>query len=231
VQRNLARGLPEIALAKAHDHPLYIACSGPSLRETLHELVGKKTIWALNSAHDYLIRNGIMPTHGVAQAPEHQVLGYFNEIRPGVVYLLASCTHPDLVDRALEQGAQVVLWHSDCPEDWGVDFGSRNTIFGGGTVGLRSLDLAWVLGYRDVHVLGLDACISDDGRIGPDTPLYEDRRKDILTFLSRGRAFRALPGYARQVEDFGRTIRPLTGLAVTLYGDGLMQWANRQEDT
>ena len=229
VERNLARGLPEIALTKAHDQTLYIACSGPSLRDTHKELLGKPNVWALNSAHDYLIKNDIVPSHGVAQAPEHQVLDYFRKAGPGTEYLFASCTHPDLIDHVLSRNGKVTLWHSDCPEEWGVDFKGRNTIFGGGTIGLRSLDLAWVLGYRDVHVLGLDACISDDDRIGPETPLYADRRKDILTFISNGRAFRALPGYARQVEDFGRTIRPLTGMAVTLYGDGLMQWANRPQ--
>jgi hypothetical protein len=76
-------------------------------------------------------------------------------------------------------------------------------------------------------VFGLDACISEDGRIGADVPMYEDRKKDLCDFTINGRTFLALGSHARQVEDFGRTIRPLTGLAVTLYGDGLMQWAQR----
>jgi hypothetical protein len=227
VERNLSRDLPEIALTEAHDNPLYIAASGPTLRETHLGLEGKDNIWALNNAHDYLLRQGIAPTFGVAHAPEYQVLDYFKDVREGSQYLFASCTHPDLIDYVLDKGGKVTLWNSDCPEDWGVDFRGRSTIFGGGTIGLRSLDLAWVLGYRDVHLLGLDACISDDGRIGPDLPLYEDRRKDILVFMCNGRAFRALPGYARQVEDFGRTVRPLTGMSITMYGDGMLQWSQR----
>ena len=229
MQRNLARGLPEISLSQAHDQPLYIACSGPSLRETHKELAGKSNVWACNTAYDWLVDKGYSPT-GIAQAPEWPVCRYFKKVRPGSKFLFASSTHPMLVDFIIKKGGEVTLWHSDCPEDWGVDFRGACTIFGGGTVGLRSLDLAWVLGYRDVHLFGMDASVSDDDMYGVDRHVGA-RKKDIMEFSVNGRTFRALPGYARHVEDFGRTIRPLTGLAVTLYGDGLMQWANRQEDT
>lgn len=189
--------------------------------------MGKPNVWALNSSYDWLVKQGHDPV-GVAQAPEWPVCRYFKQVRNGSKFLFASSTHPKLVEFIIKKGGDVTLWHSDCPDDWGVDFKGKNTIFGGGTMGLRALDLAWVLGYRDVHVLGLDASIADDDRYCVDSDIGE-RKKDLRVFISNGRAFRALPGHARQVEDFGRTIRPLTGLAVTLYGDGLMQWANRPQ--
>jgi hypothetical protein len=55
--------------------------------------------------------------------------------------------------------------------------------------------------------------------------MYDDRRDDLKTFMVHGRAFVALPSHARQVEDFAHVLRPLTGMAVTFYGDGLMQYA------
>lgn len=225
INRNL--GLPEIEYGKARTDPLYVVCSGPSLLETHHELKDKKTVWAVNAAHDWLIKQGIPFTHGVAQAPEHQVLGYFQEIKPGTEYLLASQTHPELVQRILDAGGKVTLWHSHCPAEWGVEI-AEPAIYGGGTIGLRAFDLAWIMGYRDIHVLGFDACNSPDGRIAVDTPMYEDRKKDLRVFHLNGRAFVALPSHARQAEDFAGVVRPLTGLEVTFYGDGLMQWAARQ---
>lgn len=224
----MARGLEEVFPREPRSDPLYIACAGPSLRETAEETRGQKYVWALNGAHDYLVSRGLVPSHGVAQAPEDGVLDYFRKGGAGVTYLFASCTNPQLVDRVIRQGGRVVLWHCQCPEEWGVDYGGRDCVFGGGTVGLRALDLAWLVGFREVHVLGFDACLSDDDRIGPDLKIYEDRRADVRPFLLAGRVFRALPAHARQVEDYAVTVRPLTGLHITHYGDGLMQWAARQ---
>lgn len=234
VKTNLARGLPEIAFREPREDHLYIACAGPSLRDTAEELRGKAHIWALNGAHDYLISRGIVPSAGVAQAPEDGVLNYFQKVQPGTVYAFASITNPALVDRVLAAGGQVGFWHCHCPAEWGVDYGETpngNLICGGGTIGLRALDLAYACGYREVHVLGFDACCSPDLRIGPDLVIYEDRVKDIRPYWINGRMFPALPSHARQVEDLHITLKPLTGLNITWYGDGLMQWAARGMNT
>lgn len=223
---NLRRGLEEIELEPVRNDPLYIVCSGPSLSETWPELVDRRgTIWALNAAFDWLCRKGIRPDYGVCLAGENKILHYFHEIGHSDKFLFASQTHPDLVDRALDRGASVTLWHTQHPEEWDMPTPKGKRIFGGGTVGSRSFELAWVLGYRDVHVLGMDACLSPDGRIAVETPMYEDRRNDLRTFTVNGRAFVALPSHARQVEDFASVLRPLTGMEVTFYGDGLMQWS------
>lgn len=228
---NLKRGLEEIDLEPVRDDPLYIVCSGPSLVDTWRELKGcKGQIWALNGAFDWLCRNGIRPDYGVCLAGENQILNYFQDIQRWDHFLFASQTHPTLVDRALDRGASVTLWHTQHPEEWDMPTPKMKRIFGGGTVGSRSFELAWVLGFRDVHVLGMDACLSPDGRIAVDLPMYEDRRADLKTWFIGGRAFVALPSHARQVEDFGAVVRPLTGMNVTLYGDGMMQWSQRSEN-
>lgn len=230
VRINLARGLEEVVPRPDRGEPLHIACAGPSLRDTAELLRGQKNVWALNGAHDYLISQGIIPSHGVAQAPEHQILNTFQEMRKDVIYAFASCTHPDLVDRALEVGARVAFWNAAAPDEWGVDFGDRDQVgfvHGGGTIGLRALDMAHMVGFRELHIHGFDASLSVDLRIGPDLPIYEDRRKDIRLFDMRGKFFPALPAHARQVEDIHGVLKPLEGLRVTWYGDGLMQWAMR----
>ena len=228
VKTNLARGLEEVGPRPDRGEPLHIACAGPSLRDTVEQLRGQKTIWALNAAHDYLISQGIVPTHGIAQAPEHQILDTFKSVRPDVVYAFASCTHPDLVDRALSSGARVALWNAAAPDEWELDYGDRaqvGFVYGGGTIGLRVLDMAHMVGFRDLHIHGFDASLSMDLRIGPDKPIYEDRRKDIRLFELRGKFFPSLPAHARQVEEIQSVLRPLAGLRITWYGDGLMQWA------
>lgn len=227
---NLERGLEEIEMVPAHDRVLYLVCSGPSLRQSWIELLerpGNSEVWALNAAWDYLCKCGVRPDRGVCLAAENQILNYFNNLEPNDKFLFASQTHPELMDRVLNAGGSVTLWHTQHPDEWQMPTPEGKRIYGGGTVGSRSFELAYILGYRDVHVLGMDACISPDNMIAAETPMYEDRRDDLKVFIAGERAFVALPSHARQVEDFPHVLRPLKGMEVTFYGDGLMQWAMR----
>lgn len=229
-EQNLKRGLGQIEQGEPKQGKLYIVCSGPSLLDTWRELLPRDgEIWALNAAFDWLCKQGVRPDYGVALACENQITRYFQEAGEGDQFLFASQTHPELVDRALERGASVTFWHVAHPEGWDVPVPKGVKVFGAGTIGTRALDLAWVLGWRDIHILGMDACISPDGRIAVDIPMYEDRRDSLRTFCINGRAFVAMPSHAHQVEDFASVIRPLTGLSVTLYGDGLLQWSLSQQ--
>lgn len=230
IEHNLKRGLEEIAQGEPKQGKLYIVASGPSLSDTWEVLKARDgEIWALNGAFDYLCRKGIRPDYGVCLAPENQILKYFLEMREGDKFLFAAQTHPELVDRAMFRGAGVTLWHIAHPAEWKMPETDGVKIYGAGTIGTRAIDLAWVMGWRDIHILGLDACLSPDGRIGVETPMYEDRRDVLRTFAINGRAFVAMPSHARQVEDFSSILRPLTGLNVTLYGDGMLQWSQHKE--
>lgn len=229
IERNSERGLEEIISGEVTATPLYIVCSGPSLRETWHELIAADgCIWALNGAFDWLKDRYIVPDYGVCLAPENEILNYFRNIRRGNRFLFAMQTNPKLVDRALKCGGQVMFFHCAHPEEWKLP-GKEPRVFGGGTVGSRAIDLAYVMGYRNIHILGNDACLSDDGLISVDRPMPDDRRNDLRTFFVNGRAFVALPSHARQVEDFASVLRHLNGVNITLYGDGMLQWSQVQE--
>ena len=230
---NMERGLEEIVQGERKEGALYIVCSGPSLRDTWQELLdenGKRRgeIWALNAAYDWLCDKGIKPDYGVALAPEDPILHYFQKIEAGDKFMFAATTHPELVDRAIGRNASVTIWQSAQPADWNLTVYPGPQVFGGGTVGTRAIDMAWILGWRDLHILGMDACLSLDGRnsVYPDAPPID--RAKLQTFICNGRAFVAMPSYARQVEDFAAITRPLKDTAITLYGDGLLQWSQMQ---
>lgn len=229
---NSELGLEQIEQGEPKTGKLYIACSGPSLADTWQELKTRDgEIWALNGAYDWLCRKGIRPDYGVCLAPENQILKYFLEIQEGDKFLFGSQTHTELVLRAILRGANVKLWQVAQPEEWGLPI-LKDTplVYGGGTVGTRAIDLAYILGWRDVHILGMDCCLSETGYWAPDHPVHDDVRPRLQTFLINGRAFVAMPSHARQVEDFSSILRPLTGLNVTLYGDGMLQWSQYKEE-
>ena len=223
---NNERGLEQIVPGMVRDGPLYIVCSGPSLADTWQELKDRPgEIWALNAAFDWLCRKGIRPDYGICLACEDQILRYFQEAGDGDRYYFASQTHPKLMDRVLKRGGSVKVFHVASPTGWDMPVPKDNLIFGAGTVGSRALDLAWVLVFRDIHILGMDASLSEDGRIAVETPMYSDRMDALRTFLVNGRAFVAMPSHARQVEDFASVVRPLIGVTITMYGDGMLQWS------
>ncbi len=223
---NMKRGLEEIKWETGKKDPLYIVCSGPSLLDTWHVLKDRPgEIWALNAAFDWLCDQGIRPDYGVCLAAENQIVNYFQNMQAGDKFLFASQAHPELIERALSRGASVKLWHVAAPAEWGLEMPKEAQVFGAGTIGSRSFDLAYVQGFRDVHVLGMDACLSPDGRIAVATPMYDDRKDDLRTFVINGRAFVALPSHAHQVEDFPGCVSKLFGMEITLYGDGLLQWS------
>lgn len=231
IEHNSGRGLEWCGVGDVRNGPLYIVCSGPSLLDSWEILQDRPgEIWALNAAFDWLCRKGIRPDYGVCLAPENAILNYFQEIQAGDRFLFATTTHIELVDRALERGAEVTLWNSAQPDDWDIPQPVGPVVYGGGTIGTRAIDLAWVLGWRDIHILGLDASLSADGRIAVDTPMYEDQRDKLQTFICNRRAFVAMPSHARQVEDFAAVITPLDGLSLTLYGDGMLQWSQSTPD-
>ncbi len=228
---NMKRGLGEISIGPVRNDPLYIVCSGPSLLETWEELKDcPGEIWALNAAFDWLCAKDIRPDYGVCLAAENEILRYFEQCGEGDKFLFASQTHPELVDRVLDRGGSVTLWHPAHPEGWEIPVPREYMVFGGGTVGSRAFDLAYILGFRDVHVLGMDACLSYDGRIAVETPMYDDRRDSLATYVVNGRAFVAMPSHARQVEDFPHLVRHLEGMNITLYGDGMLQWSQHKQE-
>lgn len=229
ILQNLERGLDEIVPGEPKMGKLYIVASGPSLSETWPELLaGDGEIWALNAAFDYLCRKGVRPDYGVSLAPEDPVLAYYQEAGEGDKYLFASQVHPKLMDRVIERGGNITLWHAAFPEGWDMPTPKAGLIYGAGTIGMRVFDLAWVLGWRDVHVLGMDACNSPDGRIAVEAQMYDTHRKYLRTYVCNGRAFVGLSSHVRQAEDFAAVVRPLKGMEVTLYGDGLLQWSQRR---
>lgn len=232
IEQNNKRGLEELVLEPVRNDPLYIVCSGPSLLDTWQELVGRPgEIWALNAAFDWICKKGIRPDYGICLAGENAILRYFQESGPGDKYLFASQTHPELMDRVIDRGGKVTLWHPAHPPEWNMPIPKGRQIYGGGTVGSRSFELAYVRGFRDVHVLGMDGCLSVDRRIAVETPIHDNELKSLRTFIIHGRAFVAMPSHAKPVEDMTEILRALPGMQVTFYGDGLMQWAMANAQT
>lgn len=191
--------------------------SGPTIRETHKELVGD--VLAINSAISYLLDMGIVPKFGVLWDGT-EVIEKFARPHPGITYLVASRCHPKVFERL--KGCKVVVWHAggdhdilDVMQDQEVAtrMGIPQPLICGGSAGVtRTIYVASVLGYTDVHLFGADSCYSGDdthvrGSVVPE--------KDILVSLgdnSEGAPaiwFRTTPEWCAQVNEY-RSIYALT---------------------
>ena len=122
-------------------------------------------VMACSGASRFLIERGIVPTWHVAvdPLPGHTV-NLIGEPHPSVTYLISSTCHPGVFDHL--KGSTVQLWHVFDGTDEGVRLlpPGEFALTGGIDVGLRSLVLANFLGFRDLHVFGLDGSYGSDDR-------------------------------------------------------------------
>jgi hypothetical protein len=155
----------------AHDRLLVVACYGPSIGKTwpaIKEQMKHKgvDVASVSGAHDFLKSKGIKQTFHIECDPRLHKSGMIKKPRKGVKYLMASCCHPDLIDRLAPY--DLTLWHLfNGEESYKIrDYPSEKVaamIPGGGSVGLRTLTLFYFLGYRNFILHGFDCSYAEDG--------------------------------------------------------------------
>lgn len=228
----LARGLKEVMACKPHGHTLSIAAGGPSLADTIGEIEGH--IAAMNGSLKFLLERGIVPEFcGVLDSSPH--MADIVVADPRVRYLVASNCDPALFDKLLEAGCRVWLWHPT-PYSIGTEDGARVVkaahpdnwlmIAGGSTMGLRWVNLGYVLGYRDFHLHGLDSSFR-----GTETHAYGDRRSTREWVESSSieiAGHKTSLNFLQQVEDFAAMLERFSAediepVSVAVHGSGLLQ--------
>lgn len=198
---------------------------GPSLAETWEHLLGFDTIISCSGAHRFLIDRGIVPTYHVEVDPRTHKVALLGEPHPGVTYLVASACHPDYFDH-LEQGGvaaeRVKLWHVFESGDEGMRTLPHGewALTGGADVGLRAIVIAAFLGYRDLHVFGLDGC---EGPTGKHAGAHPNQPKASQEVDFDGRTYRTTLAMLSCAKSLPHELDMLgENVKTTFYGDGLV---------
>jgi hypothetical protein len=236
------RGLPPVTLCRAHGLTLSVAGGGPSLADTYQDLDG--WVCAVNGSLRWLLQAGVNPSLsyacGIMDAGEH--IADMIEPDPKVRYYVASICDPSVFDKL--KGFDVRLWHVS-PDSTEAPDGVEEilneaypsgwfTIGGGCTMGLRWIDLGYVLGFRRFKLHGMDSSFRS-GR----SHAYPDRADAKDHFEYAGRLTR--PNFLAQVRDLFRTINRFSEpdrdpIELLVFGDGLLQdeyarWRESHEPT
>ena len=232
VRQNCERDLPWLDFAPAHDGHVAIVGGSPSVKNAVGELKYRQSlgqeIWALNGSFSWLKKNGIQPTaHFIIDARRENI--EFISPDETVKYYLASQCHPDLFEAA--PNATVVHLLTEGMEDFLTEFKTdkRTHLIGGGTtVGMKALLIAHEIGFRKIHLYGMDSSYSEDDHHGYVQTMNDGEK--TIDAVCADRKFKCAPWMVTQATDFIELSEYITrdGTIITVNGDGLIPYAAQQ---
>jgi len=198
---------------------------GPSLNNTWEEVKKFPVIFTCSGAHKFLIEKGLKPSDfkrwvHVDLEPRGHKVKLLGEPQKGIEYKIASTIAPNYLDKL--QGFDVALWHIFATEDESIRIlpPGEIALTGGSDVGMRTMVLARFLGYKDLHIFGIDGNVGLSGFHAaehPNQPPY-----DFETELN-GRKFYTTPALLQCAKQMPYEVDQLVDITVKFYGDGLVQ--------
>jgi len=216
-------GLPTFDVAKAHDKKVCIVAGGPSLKTTIDDVIkfhgqGNCEIWAMNGSAKFLQERGVIPdVHVIVDARPDNV--DFVDGSKAKRFLVAS-----QCDRAVFRrlsSANVTMYELDAIGNVGS------------TVGLISIALAGLSGFRVIHVYGMDSCyIAGDGHAYEQRLNDGDKIRDArLVVNGQEITYFGAAWMFRQVQEFLPLANDLAevGCEISIHGKGLLRdWVAAQ---
>lgn len=208
-----------------HGRTAILVCGGPSLNMTCGGIPYENgDIFTVSIAHRLMIERGIVPHAHIDCDPREHKARQIGRPHPSVHYWLASCIHPEYLDKLSDN--IVTLWHlHNGPETADALFNEIEPdgwlCIGGGSVGLRAISLLYSQGYRSFSVHGMDCSHAGSERYAGEH--LGKNAQPVLRVRCGDRWFDSnlsLVDYARQFCD---DLRLWEGASFKMHGEGLLQ--------
>lgn len=225
VAHALSLGLPELVEQPANDKSVCIVGGGPSLKNSIGELTARgnagQDIWALNNSAQYLVDQGVKVS-GQWFIDARPFNARF--VTPGMMHYVASQCDASVFEAAK---GEVTLYHEATCDEF-ITKRPVTLIGGGTTVAMKALCGAYALGYRVIHVYGLDS--SFDGETHHAYAQSENDGDAVVDVNVGDRRFKAAPWMVRQVEDFMSLANELAqrGCEIHVHCGGLLGYVSRK---
>jgi uncharacterized Rossmann fold enzyme len=213
-----------------HDRTAVIVCYGPSLTETWPDLIGQLKfsggdVFSVSGAHDFIMRRDIVPKYHVECDPRPHKTENIKRPNDETEYLIASCCHPSLVDHLIENKCNITLWHMANGDESFKTIDELETdqfmVHGGGSVGLRAIAVAYVMGYRNFVIYGMDCSFRGDREwAGPHAG---KKKKTHIEVICDGEKFDTSPVLVSYARHFLSTMEHAVGSQFTIVGHGLLK--------
>jgi uncharacterized Rossmann fold enzyme len=217
-------------MVPAHAGRVMLVCYGPSLKDTWQEILVERErrggiVVSVSGAHDFLVERGIIPDYHVECDPRPHKAKNLDQPHPAVRYYIASCAHPDVVDRLIDY--DLTLWHMGSGvesmrmlaelEDgcWAIP--------GGGSAGLRAWVIFYLLGYRNFSIYGMDCSFADEGKEQHAGKHFGSRQLLMDVFTADGRVFKTSAVLVAYANHFKASLQYMPDCMFEFHGDGLLQ--------
>lgn len=236
VRANVERDLPWFSGFDVQEKGCVIVGGGPSMKDSLaaikdHKRRGLKIV-TVNNALRYLTKHGITPHAHVMLDAREENLSMVESAPKSVRYFLASQVHPCVFDAL--SGHDVVLWHNgmgsgedlmEIIKPW-FDEGPNQRpcvlVPGGGTVGLRAINLAWLSGYKKIHLYGFDSSYAEDDHHAYPQALNDgEPTQEVVLGDKKYRCARWMIRQAMEFQEHYLTLRD-QGITIRVHGRGLI---------
>jgi hypothetical protein len=177
-------------------------------------------LMVIRDAHDYLIERGIVPDYALSVDPLPTAADCFKSPHLSVEYLISAQSDDVMFD--FLKAANVTVWYPYITD--GQREPKNKMLIGGATTsGLRGIVVAYVLGYRDFHIFGMDSCLSGDALRVNGTKAKEDDQIVDVRLERDGPVFYCNTAMALQAQNFQDIYEQLPGATFKGYGEGLIQ--------
>jgi hypothetical protein len=231
VEINCQRKLPQFgALSQPHGGTAVIIGGAPSLNENIKHIRERarkgQTIWAVNGSLKHLLLNGITPDVFCMMDARSENVKFLSDT-PDIEYLINAMCDPEAFE--MLKGRNVTMWHSYNDQEEKHQkilkekgHGNPGVIDGGSTVVLNSMFLAFYMGYRRIHLYGVDSSYSDGKHHAYDQKWNDDAGVFFATYKEKEYACTAW--MVKQVECFRKMWAELVdrGCTVNAHGNGLL---------
>ena len=215
--------IPFTALIGRKKGAVAIVGSGPSLKRNWQQLKNfRGDIMACNAACQFLLGKGITPTYMMCFDADPLMLEFITP-HPEIIFLISSRCPPKAFDMLAD--STVVCWHAAGDERIQELLEEHQRlepmIIGGSAAVTRGMIMGVAIGYKEVHLYGVDSSF-DDGETHIRQSTTEEKR---MALMCNGRVFETAPWMTQQVKDFEHLAPKFArkhGIHFHVHGDGLI---------
>jgi hypothetical protein len=226
VQRSVERSLPWFDFDESSQGSVCLVGGGPSLVDTIDQLRvrhqnGAK-VWAMNGSYDYLVEQGIIPDAMVMLDARPENVRFVCKPYANTTFYITSQCDPSVFDAL--NGYKVVLVHANTPGVYELLEHEKarpvHLIGGFTTVGILSLILAKLQGFKRIFMFGMDSSYRNN-----EHHAYEQKSNDgerIIDAMVDDVTDKCAPWMAQQVTDFQNVVAGFDDVTIEVCGDGLL---------
>lgn len=208
------------------DDEIALVCFGPSLNKSWENIKNFKHIMSCSGSHKFLVDRDIIPSYHVEVDPRaHKIELIGEKISKDTTFLMASCVSPAVFDHLEKHGANIVLWHTysgEKKENLPLVYPRGEWVStGGANVGLRALVLCRMLGFRKIHMFGMDGSWPTES--SSHAAYHPNQQKKHILAEFDGKEYQTTTAFLECARGTLHELEQLPDVDVTFYGSGLIQ--------